>query len=266
MDVRQGKAAMDFGQTVGEYQRFRTAFPKEFFVRLAGRGIGVAGQRVVDLGTGTGVLARAFAAKGCVVTGVDVAQELLDDAAALGPDVTYRLAPAEDTGLPGDSQDVVSAAQCWHWFDRPRVMAEVRRLLADGGSLVICGRDYSLAPGGIGALSEELVLRHNPGWRTRGSLTDIPGWSAELRDNGFDAVQAFEFDVNQPFTHEQWRGRMRTSSGVGASLDPAGVAAYDADLARLLAQRFPDPLVVPHRIWAITSTRKACGGETGADS
>ncbi|HEY4019018.1 MAG TPA: class I SAM-dependent methyltransferase [Pseudonocardiaceae bacterium] len=257
---------MDFGRTAADYGRFRTAFPAEFFERLAAWGIGLAGQRVVDLGTGTGVLARGFAAEGCSVTGVDIARELLDDATAQGPAVTYRLAPAENTRLPSAAWDVVSAAQCWHWFDRARVSAEVRRLLVDGGALVICGRDYSLAQGGIGALSEELVLRHNPGWRTPGNVTDVPGWSDELRGNGFDAVRTFEFDVDVPFTHETWRGRMRTSSGVGASLGAVEVAAFDVDLARMLAERFPEPLLVPHRIWAIASTREPRGAQPSTNT
>lgn len=49
---------------------------------------------------------------------------------------------------------------------------------------------------------------------------------------------------------------MRTCNGVGASLPEAGVAAFDADLARLLRERFPqEPLMVPHRIWALLGRR-----------
>lgn len=257
---------MDFGKTAVDYARFRVGFPEAFFARLAEWGIGLDGQRVVDLGTGTGVLARELAARGCVVTGIDVARELLDDAASHGPAVTYRLAAAEDTGLPGDAWDVVTAAQCWHWFDRPKALAEVRRLLVGGGSLVICGRDYSLGPGSLGALSEELVLGHNPDWGAAGSLTDTGTWTEELRANGFGTVRVFEFDVDVPFTHEAWRGRMRSSNGVGASMSPDQVAAFDADLARLLAERFPEPLVVPHRVWAIGSAKEPGAGQADADS
>ncbi|HJP78777.1 MAG TPA: class I SAM-dependent methyltransferase [Pseudonocardiaceae bacterium] len=255
---------MDFGRTAADYGRFRVGFPEGFFARLAEWGIGLAGQRIVDLGTGTGVLAREFAAAGCVVTGVDVARELLDDAATHGPEVTYRLASADDTGLPGDAWDAVTAAQCWHWFDRPKVIAEVRRLLVDGGSLVICGRDYPLEPGSLGALSEELVLRHNPDWGAVGNLADEPMWTEELRANGFGAVRTFEFTVDVPFTHEAWRGRMRSSNGVGASMSPDQVAAFDAELARLLAERFPEPLFVPHRVWAIGSTKEPGAGQADA--
>jgi hypothetical protein len=45
---------------------------------------------------------------------------------------------------------------------------------------------------------------------------------------------------------------MRSSNGVAASLPAATVAAFDADLARLLRERFPrEPLTVAHRIWGL---------------
>lgn len=228
---------VDFGRTALDYARYRTVFPPELFTRLAELNVGLPGQRIVDLGTGTGVLARGFAAAGCRVTGVDIAPEMLEQAQDAG--VTYRVAPAEDTGLPAHAWDVVSAGQCWHWFDQPRAVAEARRLLVDGGALVICSRDY--LPGSVSAASDELVLAYNPGWSMAtgtGSHPDVPGH-----------VETFEFDVVVEFTHEQWRGRMRSSNGVAASLPADAVAAFDADLARLLRQKFPEePLTVPHRI------------------
>jgi SAM-dependent methyltransferase len=250
---------MDFGRTAADYARYRTEFPPELFARLAALGIGTAGQRIVDLGTGTGVLARGFAAAGCAVTGVDIAPELLAEARRRdGAAVTYRVAPAEDTGLPGQAWDVVSAGQCWHWFDRERVAAQARRLLVVGGALVICSRDYLVLPGNVCAASEELVLSHNPGWALAGGTWNYPEWAAELGPAGFDDVRTFGFDIAVPFTHEAWRGRMRSSNGVGASLSAADVAAFDADLARLLRARFPDePLMVPHRIRALVARRRA---------
>lgn len=246
---------VDFGRTAADYARYRTAFPAELFTRLAARGVGRSGQRVVDLGTGTGVLARDLAAAGCTVTGVDVAPELLARARErdTGLPITYLEAPAEDTGLPAHGWDAVCAGQCWHWFDRPRAAAEVRRLLVDGGVLAICYRDYVLEPGNVCAASEELVLRHNPGWPMAGAHgIDANSWAAELESTGFTGIEMFGFDIDVPFSHEAWRGRMRTSNGVGASLTDAQVAAFDDDLARLLRARFPEePLRVPHRIWAL---------------
>lgn len=246
---------VDFGRTARDYARYRTAFPRELFTRLRGLHVGVAGQRIVDLGTGTGVLARGFAAEGCTVTGVDVSPELLAEGRRQDSDVTYLHAPAEATGLPDASCDVVCSGQSWHWFDRHRAAAEARRLLVDGGRLAICYRDYHLRPGNVCAASEDLVLAYHPDWALAGSAIDTSRWTAELTAAGFGTPVTIDFDVDVPFTHEAWRGRMRTSNGVGASLSDAEVAAFDADLARLLRERFPQqPLLVPHRIWALVMT------------
>jgi SAM-dependent methyltransferase len=247
---------VDFDPTADDYARHRTGFPPELFTRLAAMGVGTAGQRVADLGTGTGALAHTLAAAGCAVTGVDISAGLLARARArsaeTGVAVTYRQAPAEETGLPGGVWDVVCAAQCWHWFDGPRVVAEVRRLLAPGGALVVCSRDYLVLPGDVAAVSEELVLRYNPGWAMAGG-TGIHGeWAADLGLGGLTGLETFSFDVDVPHSHEAWRGRMRSSNGVGTALPADRVAAFDADLARVLRERFPEePLRVPHRVFAL---------------
>ena len=48
---------VDFGRTAADYARHRAGFPEELFERLAARGIGRAGPRILDLGSGTGSLA-----------------------------------------------------------------------------------------------------------------------------------------------------------------------------------------------------------------
>jgi len=62
----------------------------------------------------------------------------------------------------------------------------------------------------------------------------------------------------QPFSHEAWRGRMRTCNGVGSGgMSAEQVAAYDADLAALLAREFPEePVHVAHRVWAMVLQRR----------
>ena len=51
---------VDFGRTAADYARHRAGFPEELFERLVARGIGRAGQRVLDLGSGTGSLGLAL--------------------------------------------------------------------------------------------------------------------------------------------------------------------------------------------------------------
>ncbi len=247
---------VDFGRTAGDYAAYRAGFPDEFFARLGAMNVGLDGQQVVDLGTGTGVLARGFARRGCTVTGLDPARAMLDEGRRLdaeaGVRVTYRVGRAEDTRLNAAGWDVVSAGQCWHWFDRPQAATEARRLLVAGGALVICHMDYLPLAGNACAATEALILEHNPSWTMAGGTGIHADWTLDAAEAGFIGMETFSFDVAIPYSHEAWRGRMRSCNGVGASLPEPVVADFDAALARLLARRFPhEPLAVLHRVWAL---------------
>ena len=74
---------IDFGKTAQDYGRYRAGFPPTLFERLVNFGIGSTGQRVLDLGTGTGTLARGFALRGCQVTGLDPSTSLTEEAKRL---------------------------------------------------------------------------------------------------------------------------------------------------------------------------------------
>jgi ubiquinone/menaquinone biosynthesis C-methylase UbiE len=169
-----GTLQVDFGKTAQDYGRHRAGFPEALYERLATFGVGVPGQRLLDLGTGTGTLARGFARHGCAVTGLDPSAALLEEARRLdheaGVDIRYVTATAETTGLPDASFDVVSAGQCWHWFDRAQAAREVRRLLVPGGWLVIAHFDWIPLPGNVVEATERLVEQHNPQWKGGGGL------------------------------------------------------------------------------------------------
>ncbi len=247
---------VDFSKTSQDYSRYRIGFPPAFFDRLAVFGIGQPGQRVLDLGTGTGVLARNLALRGCQVTGLDVAAAQIEQARILdqtaGATVEYRIAPAEQTGLPPASYDIVTAGQCWHWFDRPRAAAEIRRLLIPGGRLVIAYLDWLPMRGNVVEATEALIVRHNPWWTYVGGDGIHPEWARDVAEAGFREIETFSFDVELAYTHEAWRGRVRASAPIAATLVPEQVAAFDVEFQDLLAQRFPDePIGIPHRVFAV---------------
>lgn len=254
-------SSVDFGKTAADYSRYRAGFPDVFFEKLNAYGLGVWGQQLLDLGTGTGTLARGFAQRGCNVTALDPAQALLDAARELdrqaGVQVKYVLGHAEETGLPAQHFDVVTAGQCWHWFDRPKAAQEVMRVLIPGGHMVIAHFDWIPLPGSVVEATEEVLNPHNdkawnPGLMYGYSVGVYPLWLRDLTDAGFRNVQFFGFDHDVPYSHEAWRGRVRASSGLAARLGSQKVQEIDAELARMLTTRFPDePLLVPHRVFAL---------------
>lgn len=248
---------IDFGKTAQDYGRYRAGFPDAFFERVAKLGIGVAGQRVLDLGTGTGTLARGFALRGCEVTGLDPSVPLLETAKQLdheaGVTIRYIIATAEQTGLPDASFDVVTAGQCWHWFDRPQAVQEVRRLLVSQGWLVIAHFDWIPLPGNVVEATEHLIEQHNSQWKLGGGRGMYPAWLRDVAMAGFQDIETFSFDIYVPYSHEAWRGRIRASAGVAASLTSEQVAQFDGDLQNLLLDRFPaEPLSAHHRVFAVT--------------
>ncbi len=249
---------VDFGRTAADYAAHRAGFPKALFDRLAAMGLGRSGQRLLDLGTGTGALARGFARRGVSVVGIDPAEPLLLEARRLSEDegvrVDYRVGRAEDIDAPDGSFEVVTAGQCWHWFDRAAAAAECIRVLAPDGALAICHFDWLPLPGNVVAATEMLILQHNPEWPYSGGLGMYPLWTLDVAEAGFTGIETFSFDVDVPYSHEAWRGRIRASAGVAASLPPDAVTAFDGELAVLLTQDFPDePLAVPHRVWALVA-------------
>jgi SAM-dependent methyltransferase len=247
---------IDFGKTAADYARFRAGFPPAFFARLEGLGLLRAGIAALDLGTGTGTIALGLAARGASVTALDPAPEMLAQVAARAKDAGVSIraieGKAESTDLPDASHDLVIAGQCWHWFDRPRAAAEARRILRPGGALMMAHFDWLRLRAGVVAATEDLVLKHNPAWPSAGKSAPYPAWFVDLREGGFGGIESFSFEIDVPYTHEGWRGRIRASAGVAASLPPDKVAAFDAEHAALLARKFPaDPLAIPHCCWAV---------------
>ena len=228
------RRGIDFGRTAGDYERHRPGFPDDFFDRLAERRWIGRGQRALDLGTGTGSLALGFAARGLVVTGLDV---------------------AEDTGQAAQSFDLVSAGQCWWWFNEDDVIRETRRVLTPGGRLVICSFSYLPLPGNVAHRTEELVLKHNPRWPKAGWDGIHPEHVRALDRGGFTDVESFSYVLDVAFSHEAWRGRIRTCNGVGSALSAERAERFDEDLAEMLSRNFPPDLIVPHRVFATSGLR-----------
>ncbi len=251
---------IDFGVAADDYARHRQGPPDELFDRLAAwYGIGVAGQDVVDVGTGTGVVARELSARGARATGIDPSPALLAQAAQLAAasrlEVVWRHATAEDTGLEAATADVVTACQAWHWFDRPRAAAEAHRILRPGGAIAILHFDWLPVPGSAVELTLSIVARHRAGapppideWFAHSGV--YPYWGDDLAVAGFTGIEHMGFDVAPRYSREAWRGRMRASALV-STMAPAARAAFDDDLARALAMGFADPVDMPHRVFAV---------------
>ncbi len=78
--------------------------------------------------------------------------------------MTYRVAPAESSGLPDRWADVVTAGQAVHWFDQGSFFDEVRRVLAPGGAVAVWAYDLFDVEGDAGAVVRRFHARVEPYW------------------------------------------------------------------------------------------------------
>jgi len=122
--------AASFGRAATDYERGRPGWP-ERVADVAGL---VPDADVLDLAAGTGKLTRLLARHFVRVIAVEP-----DDALrALIRDAETRAGTAEEIPLPDASVDGVFCAEAFHWFDAPRAVAEIARVLRPGGSVVVC--------------------------------------------------------------------------------------------------------------------------------
>ena len=139
------------GWIAAQTMRVKRARAAEVAIELTGL---TAGDRLVDIGCGPGVAARLAAKRGATVVGVDPATVMLDVARRHDGrrTVTWREGVVEALPLPDASCDVAwSLATVHHWPDVDGGLAEVRRVLGDGGRFLATER--RVKPGATGLAS-----------------------------------------------------------------------------------------------------------------
>jgi ubiquinone/menaquinone biosynthesis C-methylase UbiE len=246
---------VDFGRTASDYRTFRAGFPERFFARIARQFDLRSGMRALDIGTGTGTVARGLALRALDVAAVDPSAPLMGEAAELDDEaqvqVAYSEGRAENLPFEADTFDILTAGQCWHWFDRAAASSEAMRVLKPGGALIIAHFDWLPLPGSMVAATEAMILQANPKWLPMaGGMGIHPQWLGDLAVAGFEQLKTASFDIDQMYSHDAWCGRIRASAGIKATLDDADAAHFSQKLLAMLRADFPaDPIAVPHRVW-----------------
>ena len=249
-DIRidAGKA-FDWGRTSEEYARYRDIYPQEFYQKIVDRGLCVESQNVLDIGTGTGVLPRNMYRYGAQWTGTDISPEQIEQAQKLsaeaGMNIDYKTAATEEIDFPAGSFDVITACQCFWYFDHERVMPKLAELLKPNGKLLILYMAWLPYEDRIAGASEELVLKYSPKWSGAGE-TRHPIWIPDVAYEYFDLEDHEEYDLLVLFTKESWHGRMKACRGVGASLSAEELRQWDAEHRLLLDEIAPEEFEVLH--------------------
>ena len=248
----------DWGRTSEEYARFRDIYPELFYTKITDRGLCVSGQNVLDIGTGTGVLPRNLYKYGARWTGTDISPEQIEQARRLAAEarmeIDFQVVATEDINFPKNSFDVITACQCFWYFNHEKVIPCLADMLKDNGKLLILYMAWLPFEDPIAGKSEELVLKYSPSWTGAGE-TKKSIYIPKVVYDRFQLEDHEEFDLDIPFTKETWHGRMKSCRGIGASLSEEELDRWDTEHRELLDRIAPDNFNI-HHYAALTLLRK----------
>jgi SAM-dependent methyltransferase len=223
------------------YDRARPQYPAGLIARIVAES---PGRSVLDVGTGTGIIARQLQAAGCAVLGVEPDARMASFARETG--VETEVGKIEDWNPAGRTFDAAVSGMTWHWVDPVVGAVAVAQALRPGGLLALFWNAFELP----GTVSEALattfrrvvpdaLVNFAAGQQTLdmyGGMLDKA--EAGLREaGGFGAPERWRFEWQQTYTRDEWLDQLPTqglltrlpaekqaeiAADVGAAIDALG--------------------------------------------
>jgi ubiquinone/menaquinone biosynthesis C-methylase UbiE len=184
-------------------------------------------MRILDVATGSGVVAAHAAARGAIATGVDISSRMVSLAAELHPACTFREADVESLPFADGSFDAVLCAFGIGHFPRAEVAAaECARVLVSGGRLALAWWDAPMRNRLHGVLLEavaEADAKPPPDLPAGPSMfrySDDGAFGALLVSTGLEqvAVTPHAFTYSIPSREALWEGAMGSLARTAALL------------------------------------------------
>lgn len=198
-----------FSGHAAEYTTYRPCYPRGLYAWLAT--LVPAESRVWDCATGNGQAALGLAEFFAEVVATDASASQID-ASKPHPRVSYRVAPAEASGLRDHSVALVTVGQALHWFDFEVFYREVRRVLQPGGVLAAWSYGLMTVSPAVDAVVQRLYGEIiGPYWPPERHLVE-----QRYRDLPFplDEFDAPDFAMQTEWTLPQLVGYLGTWSAV----------------------------------------------------
>lgn len=240
-----------------QYTKVRPSYPHEVYDIIAQALDIVPAGQAVDIACGSGQSIDGLKAIAVKITGIDIGEMLLEDAARRHPDVTFKQGSGEEPGLPSNFADLVTIATAFYWMDREHVVRSLADVLRPGGVLAIYKYDFPSLDGAAAAV----VDRHlNERWDTYRSvrLNNYDANSTEIIANSraFSAAKRSLVKNRLSMAVEQYVDFMASTSYVSKYLgEPHTPPDYLQQFARELEDVSEGKVMANFDIDVITSVR-----------
>ncbi len=248
-DEIDGGKAFDWGRTSSDYAKYRDIYPESFYEKIHALGLCTKGQKILDVGTGTGVIPRNMYRYGADFTGTDISENQIGQARILslreGMKIDFLCSETEKLDFPADSFDVITACQCFFYFQHEICAPKFAEMLRKSGRLAVMYMAWLPFEDELAGASEELILKYNPSW-TGHSGTRHNIFIPEVYDKYFSRVHDEVFDVKIQFTRESWNGRIKACRGIGASLSSNEISEFSREHMEMLERNASESFEILH--------------------
>jgi SAM-dependent methyltransferase len=219
-----------FSGHAADYAKFRPNYPPELFEHLAS----ISRARILawDCATGNGQAAIGLAEHFQKVIATDASAQQIESA-RLHPNVSYRVAPAEASGIEPHSVDLILVAQALHWFHMNRFFTEAKRVSGEGGILAISTYLHvSIAPEVDRIISKFYHETTGPFWPPERELVES---NFQRVSFPFDELTPRRFEIRQEWSLDQLTGYLRTWSATKKFMGARGFDPVDPLMEELRA-------------------------------
>jgi SAM-dependent methyltransferase len=229
------RRASSFGDDAAQYDRVRPGYPAALIDRLMGE----RPHDVLDVGCGTGIVARLLTDRGCEVLGLEPDPRMAEVARRNG--VHIEAGTFEEWDPAGRRFDLLTAGQAWHWVDPHRGAAKAAQVLRPGGRIGLFWNqahpDASVRPAldaAYGRHARELAERSVLLGQRDTSLYDSVA-EAIAHTDAFETVSVEMFHHEIVYSCAQWIDLAATHSD-HHTLPPAQLADVRAEVDRVGGQ------------------------------
>jgi len=198
--------AASFGSLAEQYDRFRPSYPRALIDDLVALGPG----KVLDVGCGTGKVARALTDRGVDVLGVEPDERMARVARRHG--IPVELASFETWDPAGRTFDLLTAGHAWHWVDPAVGLTKAAEVLNPGGSAALIWNYHALDESLLVAFDAAYRV-HAPGLAAIGhDPSGLPDRDPFAGAPGFTPGEARTYRWPRRLTADEWVGMLATFS------------------------------------------------------
>ena len=234
-----------FSGHAADYAKFRPNYPPEFFDYLAA--ISPERELAWDCATGNGQAAVGLVEHFARVIATDASAQQIASAQP-DPSISYRVAPAEVSGIDPDSVDLILVAQALHWFDMNQFFTEAKRVSKEGRILAVSAYIHVNVDPDIDAiLSRFYHETTGPYWPPERELVET---NFETIRFPFPELSSHQFEMRQQWNLAQLAGYLRTWSATKRFIAASGFDPVDS-LVRELGRFWHNPEQARQVTWPL---------------